>query len=279
MEEKTGEEMNDIVKHEDNGFIGMIERVAMNPDVDVEKMSKILDMQERVLDKNASVAFSKAMGICQGEMPAIARDAWNNQTNSGYAKFETIITKIKPVYTKHGFSLSFGTEKSNTDGFIKIICDVMHSEGHSKRYSVDLPVDDSGIKGTTNKTQVHGHASTYSYGQRYLVTMIFNIAIANADDDAVKAGGVTIEKFMEYNALVRKYWDEITTYKTALANADYPAAIGAWFDIPRDDQISIYSLAPSKGGVLETIERNAMKTNEWSQAIKEVFNKEELNNG
>jgi len=63
-----------------------------------------------------------------------------------------------------------------------------HSAGHTRKYWVDLPLDQAGIKGTVNKTPMHATGSTFSYGRRYLVVMIFNISVIGEDDDGVAAG-------------------------------------------------------------------------------------------
>lgn len=61
--------------------------------------------------------------------------------------------------------------------------------------------------------------------------------------------------------------------KDALSREQYVTAYECWTEIPRDDAISIYSLAPSKGGCLTTKERKQMKSDEWSAARHEVSQK------
>lgn len=220
---------NEVIETKQTDFMGIIERVAVDPNVDVEKMSKILDMQEKIFDKNSQISFNKSMVQCQKNMPTVARDSVNQQTNSSYAKFENILNKVKPTYTEHGFSLSYGTERSDTEGYIKIVCDVMHEEGYTKRYQVDLPLDNTGIKGSVNKTVVHGTGSTYSYGKRYLITMIFNIAIANEDDDAVLAGKKeyedqvkkpVVEFFMRFTDAISRNIETVQNVKMFLDEED-----------------------------------------------------------
>ena len=260
--------MGDLATNIDNqsGLLSVIEKVALDPNVDVNKMTQIVDLQERIFDKNVEIAFSKAMSECQKEMPAIARDAVNQQTNSTYARFETILTTVKPCYTKHGFSLSFGTDQSPVEQHIRITCDVMHREGHAKHYFVDLPLDNTGIKGTVNKTGIHGTGSTYSYGKRYLLTMIFNIAIANQDDDAVKAGGVTIENLLDYLAVARQYVSSIAAIKEYLINNDLDNAAQEWFTLDDQAKTDLWR-APSKGGLFTTLEREIMKSKEFKDAF------------
>lgn len=166
-----------------NALIQVIERAASNPNIDVEKMERLLAMQERILDRNAEVAFNEAMRAAQEEMPKVLRNKRNDQTNSNYADLEKVNEIIVPVYVHHGFSLSFGTADTPTPGHIRITCLVSHVAGHSRPYFCDMPLDIAGIKGNQNKTPTHAHGSTMSYGRRYLTLLIFNITLTNEDND------------------------------------------------------------------------------------------------
>ncbi|MBX9755653.1 MAG: ERF family protein [Pseudomonadaceae bacterium] len=119
----------------------------------------------------------------QQRIKPVVRKALNVQTNSTYARLEDIDQEISPIYTDEGFSLSFGTADSSLAGHIRVICDCMHAEGHTKQYQMDLPLDATGIGGKTNKTGVHAHGSTNSYARRYLTMMIFNVVMVKEDND------------------------------------------------------------------------------------------------
>lgn len=254
--------MGEITTANQDAMLSIIEKVALDPNADVLKMEKMLDMQERIFDKNAEISFNKAMVACQEAMPVVTADANNTQTNSKYARFETLLKEIKPVYTSHGFSLSFGEIPTDKQDHICVSCDVLHSDGYSKQYQSTLPIDTKGIKGSVNKTGIHGTASAYSYAKRYLVTMIFNIAIQDQDDDGVSAGGVTIENLLEHNAAVRELFDSISAIKTGIAIDDLSTAAEAWFTLDDNQKSSIWK-APSYGGVFTTREREIMKSREF----------------
>lgn len=259
----------ELVTTNNGSLLSVIERCASDESVDADKMMKLIDVQERIFNKNAEIAFKKAMNECQREMPIVVRDAENLQTNSRYAKYETIINTARPTYTKHGFSLSFGTEKSDILDHVRVTCEVMHQDGHSKKEFVDLPLDMTGIKGSVNKTAVHATGSTYSYGKRYLFCMIFNISIANEDDDAVRSGGLTVEDLLEYNAFLRDHFEEIYNIKYGLANEDYSLAAGTWCDFSENEKLTVWR-APTKGGIFTTEERKIMKETEFQEACKQV---------
>lgn len=256
--------MNDLAKQEpqEDKFLALIEKVVFDPDVDVSKMSAILEMQEKIFDKNAVIAFNKAMVACQTEMPIVAAKTLNDQTKSRYAKYEHLLIAIKPVYTKYGFSLSFGQDLCSQKDHITIVCDVIHSEGYCKRYQATLPLDSCGIKGAVNKTEVHATSSAFSYAKRYLATMIFNIAIADQDDDAVKAGGITIEQLLDYNFEVRKHIQTIAVVKDGIFSEDLSRAAEAWYELEQDEQKALWR-AQTKGGIFTTDEQKTIKSSEF----------------
>lgn len=162
----------------------MLDKIMLDPKGSVEMMKEIVDLQERIFDKNAENAFNAAMVQCQIEMAPIVGDSHNKQTDSYYAKLEIITKAIKPIYTKHGFCLCFGEADCPKENWIRTVCEVSHIGGFSKKFHKDLPMDDAGIKGNVNKTPVHAAASTSSYGKRYVTVDIFNLPIVGADNDA-----------------------------------------------------------------------------------------------
>lgn len=180
--------------NEATALIQVIERAASNPNIDVDKMERLLSMQERILAKNSEMAFNAAMTAAQAEMPKIKRTKDNAQTQSKYADLEHIAEKAVPVYTKHGFALSYGTADCPVPGHARITCLVSHIAGFSRPYQADVPLDLTGLKGNQNKTPTHAFGSTMSYGRRYLVCLIFNITLTNEDKDGNQPGDCITEQ-------------------------------------------------------------------------------------
>lgn len=163
-------------------LFSVVGMAARDPNVDVAKLETLLRIQRELIADDARLQFVRAMAAAQGEMVPIVRDAPNDQTNSRYARLETIDGLIRPVYIRHGFCLSFNSAPiEGTD--TRILCDVAHAGGHIKPYQLDAPLDTSGPRGAPNKTPLHGLGSTVSYLRRYLTCMIFNVILKNEDDD------------------------------------------------------------------------------------------------
>ncbi len=174
-------------------MVSVIERALANPNVDVEKLERMLVMQEKILDRQAQVSFARDMREVQSKMPAIVKNSNNEQTNSEYATLEAVCEGANPIITENGFSLSFGTADSPKEGHYRVTGEVTHIEGHSRSYFADVPIDATGIMGKVNKTNTHAFGSTMSYGRRYLTLMIFNIAVKD-DDDGQGTGNVKRRK-------------------------------------------------------------------------------------
>lgn len=168
-------------------LLNFIAAAARDPSVDVTKFESLLRMQREILADEARQTFGRAMAAVQAEMRPIVRDAENKQTNSRYAKLESIDAIIRPIYAGNGFSLSFDSPPA-TPPNIKITCEVSHIGGHSKTYTLESGLDIVGAKGVVNKTALHGLGSTISYMQRYLTRMIFNVVLTDEDDDGNGGG-------------------------------------------------------------------------------------------
>ncbi len=170
-----------VALSEAEAMMNLIDRAARDPNVDVEKMDRLLQMRDRIRAQEAQQNFNVALTAAQMEMRPIAADAKNKSTNSEYATYRALDRAMRPIYTKHGFSLSFGTADGAPEGEVRVICEVANG-GHSKIYHVDMPKDGKGAKGGDVMTKTHATGAAVTYGQRYLLKMIFNITVG-ADDD------------------------------------------------------------------------------------------------
>lgn len=176
---------------------------ALERGMDPETLGRFMDLQERYEADQARKAYASDMAKCQKALPQIVATAVNDQTSSHYAKLEHINAAITPVYTKHGFSISFGEEPIEGD-MIRIVAKVLHKLGHIETFIYDLPLDLVGIRGSENKTAVHAKGSSTSYARRYLTTMIFNLTIGDdIDGNALGGNGfVSEQQALELSALV-----------------------------------------------------------------------------
>lgn len=185
--------MNQINTTTPMQLIGM----AMEGGLDVDKLERLIAFQERFRAEDARQVFNAALAACQSEIPRIAPDASNPQTRSKYASYAALDNAIRPVYTSHGFSLSFSTGSADAEN-VELVCTVAHSGGHTAVYRIPMPCDGKGAKGGDVMTRTHAMGSAMSYGMRYLLKMIFNIAVGEFDDDG--NGAAMAEGVLQLNA-------------------------------------------------------------------------------
>ena len=172
--------------------LAMIERAARDPAVDVVKMKALMDMHQAIRAEQARDAFQAAMRTAQGEMRNVVPDLKNASTSSRYASFGAVDAIVRPVYSRHGFSIGFTTAQADAPESVRIIATVSHEGGHSESYHIDMPADGKGAKGGDVMTKTHATGSAVTYGRRYLIVMIFNVSVA--DDDGNAASGTITEE-------------------------------------------------------------------------------------
>lgn len=156
---------------------------ATDPAVNVEKMERLLAMHERITARDAEQQFNAAMVQAQALMGRISADATNPQTRSKYATYAQLDRHLRPVFTQHGFSLSFNEGEGAPENYVRVLCYVSHTAGHTRTYHADIPADGKGAKGNDVMTKTHAVGSGKSYGKRYLLKDIFNVAVGEDDDD------------------------------------------------------------------------------------------------
>jgi len=165
-------------------LMSFIERAAKDESFDVAKFGELLRLQREVQHDQARQAFNAAMSDAQAEMIPVVRDAENTHLRNKYAKLETIDAAIRPIYTRHGFSVRYGSAPSPREGDIRIICTVAHSGGYFEENHLDAPLGTAGAQGArTATTPVQGVGSAITYLRRYLLSMVFNVVMADEDDD------------------------------------------------------------------------------------------------
>jgi hypothetical protein len=173
----------------------MIERFAADPSFDVTKLQALMDMRKDELRRVAEQEFNVAMSKAQGKMRVVAPDLFNKQTSSHYASYAALDRMARPVYTEFGFGLSFDSQESKLTDHVLVLCYVSHEGGFSRTYRVDLPADGKGIRDNAAMTKTHAAGSAFSYAQRYLLRLIFNLAVGEDDDG--NAAGDTSERSSE----------------------------------------------------------------------------------
>jgi ERF superfamily protein len=165
----------------------VLERMVRDPSIAVDRIERIMALIDSREATAAKRAYAQAMALAQEEMQPIAKDCSNPQTRSRYASLAAVDRAIRPIYSKYGLFPSFDTAPSEKGAeWVKVLCEVAHRGGHSHEYTLEMPSDGKGAKGGDVMTKTHATASAVTYGRRYLLMMIFNLA--TEDDDGNRAG-------------------------------------------------------------------------------------------
>jgi hypothetical protein len=188
-------------------YAQIIEKAAANPEVDVSKLEKLLDMQERVLRRRAEIAFNVAFAEMQSQLPIIQQNGQiivQGVVRSKYALFEDINEAVKPILKANGFALTFKTHTSKGEAIVVGI--LMHKDGHREETDITLEADTSG-----SKNSVQSIGSSISYAKRYCLCALLNITSRGEDDDGSRGN---VKRISESQAAdIQALMDEVKANK------------------------------------------------------------------
>jgi hypothetical protein len=161
-------------------FVSMFERLARDPGVPVDKLERLIELQERIMRHQAKAAFDAAFSDMQGELPIIDEQGAivvNNVMRSKFGRHEDIQAAIKPILAKYGFSINHRNKRLE-NGKQLIIGVLRHRSGHSEEDEFECPPDASG-----GKNDIQALGSTREYGRRYTTISLLNIVTKGIDND------------------------------------------------------------------------------------------------
>lgn len=179
----------------------LVERIVTNPEADVAKLAAILDVNERILNRNAKAAFDEAFSRMWPELPEVdERGAIRNKDGSiksRYAKYEDIQAAVRPILKQYGFALRHRTEfPADKPGIIRIV-GILSGHGHSEESIFEAPPDKNDYR-----TAIQDQGSTISYGKRYTTEDLLNIITRGVDNDGQ-------QKFQEPEGYAL-WWDALS---------------------------------------------------------------------
>lgn len=202
--------------------LAFFERLARDPKASVEKIERLMALWERGEARKAEAAFNTAMTAAQQAIRPVITDEYNEQTRSKYPSYEALDAVARPIYTQHGFGLSFDTGYGAPPDSVRVLCYATHAGGHARTYHVDMPADGKGPKGGDVMTKTHATGSAMSYGQRYLLKFIFNIPVK--DDD----GNAASRKKRDEPAAPEGYDKWLATLQEEAMTGGFPAFSKMW---------------------------------------------------
>jgi hypothetical protein len=114
-----------------------------------------------------------------------------------------------------------------------------HQSGHTRTYRKDMPADGKGAKGGDVMTKTHASGAADTYGMRYLLKKIFNVAVGDDDRDgnAPVSSALSEEQVEELKVLIDKAVEARpgTDYAAWLTSFLEYMRVSALNDIPAKD--------------------------------------------
>jgi len=180
----------------------MLNTVISQPDADINKLERVIDLYDKLQKKNAEMSFYDDFAKFQGEIPVIPKDGEiivNSVVRSKFSKYETIMKHIQPILTKYGLSVMF--DPKFVSGTVEVTCQLGHKSGFTKTSLITLPYDTTG-----GKSGVHSVASALSYSKRYALCLILNIPTGGEDDDGNSVPETKSKMPMNDDVLKKSKW-------------------------------------------------------------------------
>lgn len=171
-------------------FLEFLHEAATNPAVDVGKMQAILDMKAKEDARASEAAFDENMARVQKALDPIRADMESAKPKNKYASAVKLDKAIRPIYSEHGFGVSFDTDECPQPLTVRVVAYVTNS-GHRRRYFIDIPADGKGPSGGDVMSRTHAVGSAMTYGRGILLRAIFNLVVDKSDDDDGRAAGRT----------------------------------------------------------------------------------------
>jgi len=178
-----------LVRHEDSPPTARVTTpshllaMAVEQGADLDKLTKLMDLQERWEASEARKAFTVAMTGFKSEPVEILKkkNVSFSGTSYNHAELSDITDAIGPALSRHSLSYRWDV-RQDAANTITVDCILTHIAGHSERVTMTAPPDDSG-----KKNKIQQIASSTTYLQRYTLLAVTGMSTKGMDDDGREA--------------------------------------------------------------------------------------------
>ena len=161
----------------------MLLNLAIEKGADLDRLEKLMDLQQRWEANEARNAYTAAMSQFKLTPPEIEKDRHvkyttkaGNKVDYHHASLGNVTGIINSALGQCGLSAAWHLDQQEKG--IKVTCTITHVQGHSESTSLVAFPDDSG-----GKNAIQALASTVSYLERYTVLALTGLATNDMDDD------------------------------------------------------------------------------------------------
>jgi hypothetical protein len=162
-------------------------QIAVQQGADIDKLEKLMGLQERWEKNEARKAFDDAIASAKSEIPVVHKNkevdftSAKGRTNYRYEDLAEVARTVDPILAKHGLSYRFRTTSTPNEP-VAVTCIISHRAGHREENTLHAARDDSG-----NKNGIQAIGSTLTYLQRMTLKASLGLSAAT-DDDGSGAG-------------------------------------------------------------------------------------------
>jgi hypothetical protein len=160
-------------------------KLAIEKGADLDKLERLIELKERWEKQEAEKAFNLAMANFQKQCPIVKKSDIvkdkNGKERYRFANIGDIINQVGKIISDNELFYDFKTEE--VDGFMKVICTVTHSKGHSKATDFKVPIGKEEYM-----TDVQKYGARLTFAKRYSFCNVFGITTADEDNDAQTTG-------------------------------------------------------------------------------------------
>lgn len=160
-------------------------RIAVEQGADLDKLERLMDLQDRYLAAQAKRAYDEAFAAFKAEAVKIIKGKSVNDgplKGKSYAELHDVVNAVTPALSRHGLSSSWKLTKDEKD-WMEVTCYLRHVGGHEESVSMGGPPDMGGAKNA-----IQARASTKTYLERYTLKAITGLSEQDDDNDGNNPG-------------------------------------------------------------------------------------------
>ena len=193
-----------VVQHHATRPMDILMDIMQRPDLDLDRLERMLALQERWEANAARNAFNAAFAAFKAESVMIVKNITVTDgplKGKKYADLFAVVNTITPALSKHGLSASWKLTKDEPV-WLEVTCTLRHAEGHAETVSMGGPPDAGGAK-----SAIQGRASSKSYLERYTLLAITGLASSDGDKDgqsSAQAFGMDEDAFQGHLKALRE---------------------------------------------------------------------------
>ncbi len=155
-------------------------QLAVQQGADVDKLSKLLEIQERWEANEARKAFNVAFSAFKSEAVAVLKNVTVTDgplKGKKYADLFGVVKAVSPMLAKHGLSHSWKLSRDEKD-WMEVTCTIRHTQGHWEQVSMGAAPDTG-----PGRNAIQARGSAKSYLERYTLLAATGLAASDQDDD------------------------------------------------------------------------------------------------